>query len=944
MDAERQRIQGFGQLENGLHQASDWYLWGPYVTERQWGTVREDYSEDGAAWDYFPHDHARSRAYRWGEDGLAGFCDIEQRLCLGLALWNGRDAILKERLFGLTGPQGNHGEDVKEYWWYLDAVPSHAWNRWRYHYPQGPFPYDDLVATNAARNRFQPEYKLLDTGAFDGDRYWIVEVRYAKDGPRDVLMTVSVKNAGPDAETLHVLPTAWFRNTWSWDAGAPKPVLAAAGDAAVRVAHPFLGELELVGGDGPDGGSPAVLFCENETNLARLYNAAPTTPYPKDGINDHVISGAPTVNPGRQGTKCSFWYRLTLAPGATAELRLRLRPSAGQPRDNGPLGEQFVRVLDRRRAEADEFYAGLTPAGASADEAMVMRQAFAGLLWSKQFYYFDVTRWLDGDPTQPLPPPGRRLGRNTRWGNFDAFDIMSMPDKWEYPWFASWDMGFHCVALAHLDPAFAKYQLVLLCREWFQHPNGALPAYEWDFGDVNPPVQAWAALEVFAIDHGRDIAFLSRMFDKLLINFTWWVNREDAGGSNVFEGGFLGLDNIGPIDRSHLPAGGTLEQSDATGWMAFYAISMATIATMLYRSGQRPAHDITLKFLEHFADIADAINDQDMWDESDGLFYDKLLTADGTAIPMKVRSMVGVIPVLAAAVVDQRMLDDSLRLGKQFADFLRREGIDDAAKLTKQGMMRGETGDQRLLLSLVGLSQLEKLAASLFDESEFLSPYGLRALSAYHRDHPYVLDVEGQMSTVDYEPAESTTAMFGGNSNWRGPLWFPLNFLLIDVLGRYYQFFGDELTLEYPTGSGKQLTLDAITTDLRDRLISIFVVGADGRRPCFGWVERLQQDPEWKDNLLFNEYFHGDNAAGLGASHQTGWTGVIADVIRRRHGAVRSVEDVTAALGPDPASPSSATALDPGPGSAPSRSPTKPSGLITPSGPTTPTTPTGLTG
>ena len=553
MDAERQRIQGFGQLENGLHQASDWYLWGPYVTERQWGTVREDYSEDGAAWDYFPHDHARSRAYRWGEDGLAGFCDIEQRLCLGLALWNGRDAILKERLFGLTGPQGNHGEDVKEYWWYLDAVPSHAWNRWRYHYPQGPFPYNDLVATNAARNRFQPEYELLDTGAFDGDRYWIVEVCYAKDGPGDVLMNVSVKNAGPDAETLHVLPTAWFRNTWSWDAGAPKPVLEAAGDAAVRVAHPFLGELELIGGDGPDGSSPAVLFCENETNLARLYNAAPTTPYPKDGINDHVISGAPTVNPDRQGTKCSFWYRLTLAPGATAELRLRLRPPARQPGDDGPLLGQFVQILDQRRAEADEFYAGLTPAGASADEAMVMRQAFAGLLWSKQFYYFEVTRWLDGDPTQPPPPPGRRLGRNIRWGNFDAFDIMSMPDKWEYPWFAAWDLGFHCVALAHLDPAFAKYQIVLLCREWFQNPNGALPAYEWDFGDVNPPVQAWAALEVFAIDQGRDFDFLSRLFDKLLINFTWWVNREDADGSNVFQGGFLGLDNIGPIDRSHLP-------------------------------------------------------------------------------------------------------------------------------------------------------------------------------------------------------------------------------------------------------------------------------------------------------------------------------------------------------------------------------------------------------
>jgi hypothetical protein len=905
MNAERERIASFGRLEDGLHQAGDWYIWGPYVTERQWGTVREDYSADGSAWDYFPHDHARSRAYRWGEDGLAGFCDIEQRLCLGLALWNGRDPILKERPFGLTGPQGNHGEDVKEYWWYLDAVPSHAWNRWRYHYPQGAFPYDDLVRTNAARNRFQPEYELLDTGAFDGDRYWIVEVSYAKAGPGDVLMTVRVKNAGPDAETLHVLPTAWFRNTWSWDAGAPKPVLAgagdtAAGDTAFRIEHPFLGELELLAGQAPGGTSPTPLFCENETNLARLYQAPPITAYPKDGINDHVISGAPTVNPEQRGTKCSLWYQLTVEPGATAELRLRLRPRAAQPGAGGPLGDEFVTVNNQRRAEADEFYASLKPDGASDEEAMVMRQAFAGLLWSKQFYYFDVSRWLEGDPTQPPPPPGRQLGRNARWGNVDAYDIMSMPDKWEYPWFAAWDLGFHCVALAHLDPAFAKYQLLLLCREWFQHPNGALPAYEWDFGDVNPPVQAWAALEVFAIDQGRDVDFLIRLFDKLLINFTWWVNREDASGSNVFEGGFLGLDNIGPIDRSHLPAGGTLEQSDATGWMAFYAVSMASIATVLYRSGRRPADDITLKFLEHFASIADAINTRGLWDDSDGLYYDKLLTADGTEIPVKTRSMVGVIPVLAATIVDQRMLEDSLRLGKQFADFLRRYGIDDPAKLTARGLLRGEAGDQRMLLSVVGLDHLQKLAARLFDESEFLSPYGLRALSAYHRDHPYVLDVEGQTSTIDYEPAESTTAMFGGNSNWRGPLWFPLNFLLTGVLARYHRFFGDDLTLEYPSGSGHRVPLGVITADLQDRLISIFLVGPDGRRPCFGWVERLQQDPEWKDNIVFSEYFHGDNAAGLGASHQTGWTGVIADVIRRRHGAVPSIDDVLAAIDSGP--------------------------------------------
>ncbi len=930
VNAEQERVLGFGRLEDGLRQASDWYLWGPYVSERQWGTVREDYSADGSAWDYFPHDHARSRAYRWGEDGLAGFSDIEQRLCLGLALWNGQDPILKERPFGLTGPEGNHGEDVKEYWWYLDSVPSHAWNRWRYHYPQGPFPYDDLVQTNGSRNRYQPEYELLDTGAFDGDRYWIVDVSYAKADPTDLLMTVRVTNAGPDAATVHVLPTAWFRNTWSWDAGAPKPIMAARrgpGTPAVDVPHPFLGDLELIAGDGPDGTAPKLLFCENETNLARLYGATPTTAYAKDGINDHVIGGAATVNPEQRGTKCSFWYQLTVPAGGTAELRVRLRPSTtspaasaaatpAAPATSDPLGDDFIQLNRQRRLEADQFYADLSPAAAPADAAHVMRQAFAGLLWCKQFYYFDVTRWLDGDPTQPAPPPGRRLGRNTRWGNFNAFDIMSMPDKWEYPWFAAWDLGFHCVALAHIDPAFAKYQLILLCREWFQSPTGALPAYEWDFGDVNPPVQAWAAIEVFALDGGRDLDFLSRIFDKLLINFTWWVNREDANNNNVFEGGFLGLDNIGPIDRSHLPVGGTLEQSDATGWMAFYAISMASIATVLYRTGRRPSQDIVLKFLEHFAAITSAINSQGLWDDTDGLYYDKLLTQDGTAIPVRTRSMVGVIPILAVALVDQPLIDQALLLGKQFADYLRRTGVDDRDKLAARGLLRGEAGDQRLLLTLTSVAQLEKVCLRLFDEGEFLSPYGLRALSAYHRDHPYVLDVEGQQSTIDYEPAESTTAMFGGNSNWRGPIWFPLNYLIVSVLERYYLFFGDDLTVEYPAGSGQKLTFDEITCDLRDRLISIFLTGPDGRRPCFGGVDKLQHDPAWKDNLLFNEYFHGDNAAGLGASHQTGWTGVVADLIRRRWGTVPSLRDVMTRTGalPSPntsASPDSSTSPAP---------------------------------
>jgi hypothetical protein len=881
-------MAGFGRMEDGLRQSGDWYRWGPYVSERQWGTVREDYSANGQAWDYLPHDHARSRAYRWGEDGLAGFCDVEQRLCLGLALWNGRDPILKERAFGLTGAQGNHGEDVKEYWWYLDAVPSHSWNTWRYHYPQRAYPYQQLIDVNQERDRYQPEYELIDTGAFDENRYWIVEVRYAKAGPDDLLMSVKVTNAGPDGDTLHVLPTCWFRNTWSWDADERRPVMAATSDASVAIEHPFCGQLELLADAGPDGTGPAVLFCENETNGRRLYGAEHGTPYPKDGINDHVTGGAPTVNPDRTGTKCAYWYQVTVPAGETTELRLRLRPAGTDP----AFGAAFDEVVAARRAEADEFYAELTPGSASADEAMVMRQAFAGLLWSKQLFYFDVKRWLDGDPGQPTPPAERHGGRNARWRNFDAFDIMSMPDKWEYPWYAAWDLAFHCVALAHVDPGFAKYQLLLLCREWFQHPNGALPAYEWDFSDVNPPVQAWAALEVFAIDGGRDIEFLSKIFDKLLVNFAWWVNREDFEGNNIFEGGFLGLDNIGPLDRSHLPVGGTLEQSDATGWMAAYAIAMAAIATVLNRAGQRPANDLVLKFLEHFAAIRAALAHQGLWDEADGLYYDRIITPSGSMVPVKVRSMVGIIPALAAVVIDEGDLQHSLMLGKQFGDLLRRQGIDDPEKLREVGVLRGENGTRRLLLSLAGPDRLERLLAKLFDESEFLSPHGLRALSAYHRDHPYVIDVEGIQASINYEPAESSTPMFGGNSNWRGPVWFPLNYLIVTMLERYHRFFGSDYTIEYPTGSGTRLTLDKVAADLSDRLISIFTNGPDGRRPCFGGTELMQTDPAWHDNLIFSEYFHGDNGAAIGAFHQTGWTGLIADLIRRRHGAVEATGDV----------------------------------------------------
>ena len=905
MTIEGDRVAGFGKLEDGLKQASPWYTWGPYVSERQWGTVREDYSEDGDAWNYLPFDHARSRAYRWGEDGLAGFSDIHQNLCVGLALWNGRDAFLKERLFGLTGPEGNHGEDVKEHWWYTDAVPSHAWNTWRYHYPHAAFPYEQLRAESARRDRRSAEYEILDTGVFDEDRYWVTDVTYAKsDDAAELLLEIKVTNAGHEAETIHVLPTAWFRNTWSWD-GSAKPSLkiaangtGAADDSAsgVDVEHPFLGALELLADNASDGTAPRPLFCENETNNPRLFNCQSNALYPKDGINDHIVGDAATVNPEQTGTKCAFWYTLTVPPESTATIRVRLRPKPATGTGNS-FGQAFDVVFDRRKAEADEFYRALTPKGASSDEVSVMRQAFAGMLWSKQFYQYNVAAWLDGDPAQPAPPPDRELNRNARWRNFDAFDILSMPDKWEYPWFAAWDLAFHCVTLAHVDPGFAKYQLVLLCREWFQHPNGALPAYEWDFGDVNPPVQAWAALEVFALDGGKDFDFLSRVFDKLLVNFTWWVNREDSLGNNLFEGGFLGLDNIGPIDRSHLPPGTVLEQSDATGWMAFYALSMCRIALVLWLNGRKHGGDLVLKFLEHYAGIAAALEGQGMWDEADGMFYDHLCLTSGAVIPVKARSMVGMIPLLAVAVVDERMIANALKFGKGFASFLDRNGLAHPDDRKNRGLVRANHIDvvehgERLLLSVVGVERLAALFKSLFDESRFLSPYGLRSLSAIHRDQPYVLHLDGTSATIDYEPAESTTGMFGGNSNWRGPIWFPLNYLVISCLLKYHNFFGEDFKVEYPTGSGNKLTLAEIAEDLRKRLISIFTRGADGRRPCYGWVDKLQHDPKWRDNIYFNEYYHGDNAAGLGASHQTGWTGLIADLIRRRYGAVPETVDM----------------------------------------------------
>ncbi len=871
---ERERVASFGHPEDGLDEATPWYHWGPYVSERAWGTVREDYSPDGTAWDYFPHDHARSRAYRWGEDGMAGISDVGQDLCLALALWNGRDPILKERMFGLTGPQGNHGEDVKEYWWYLDALPSHAWLHWRYHYPQGEFPYADLVAESGRRDQSQPEYELLDTGVFDDDAYWVVDVVHAKADPHDLLMEIRVTNAGPDEATLHVLPHLWFRNTWSWDVGAARPSLRATGPDRLAVKHPRFGDLAWELDAGPEGSSPRLLFCENDTNLRRLFGSDGSPEYPKDGINDHVVAGAPSVNPDQAGTKCAAWYQLTVRPGETQVVRARLRAPSSSPAFGAPFGA----VLAQRRLEADEFYAEVIPTDVDDDARMVARQAFAGMIWGKQFYRYDVKRWLDGDPTQPPPPPERRTGRNAGWLNVDARDIMSMPDPWEYPWFAAWDMAFHTVALAHLDPAFAKYQLLVLCREWFQNPNGALPAYEWAFGDVNPPVHAWAALHVWDIDGRRDSDFLARLMPKLLMNFTWWVNRMDPEGDHLFAGGFLGLDNISAIDRSNLPPGGRLEQADGTSWMAFYSLTLLEIARILAEKDDAWT-DIEVKFIEHFVLIVDAMHSQDLWDEEDGFFYDVFHTDDGRAVPIRVRSIVGVLPLLGMVILGPGLLEFLGTLQKRFAGFLGHDELGMPAT-GRTRVVRVPDSDA-LGVGVIPPGAVRRVLARVFDENEFLSPHGLRALSKYHQDHPVWVDLAGTEVSVDYEPAESHTGMFGGNSNWRGPVWMPVNYLVVRNLQRYARSLGAASEIEYPTGSGHTSRLDACADDLRGRLISLFLRQPDGRRPCHGWVEKLQNDPLWRDSITFSEYFHGDNGAGLGASHQTGWTGLVADLICR---------------------------------------------------------------
>jgi hypothetical protein len=841
-----------------------WRRWGPYLSERAWGTVREDYSPDGTAWEFFPHDHARSRAYRWNEDGLAGICDDRQALCFALALWNGRDPILKERIFGLTGNQGNHGEDAKEYWFYLDSTPTHSWMRWRYMYPQAEFPYAHLVEENARRSRSDPEYELLDTGIFEGDRYWEITTDYAKADPEDILIKISVRNAGPETAEIDVVPTLWFRNTWAWGLDDRTPSIRVQG-GGMLAEHHDLGRRTL-----HSDGSPEFLFCDNETNTERLWGLGGRSRFPKDGINDHIVHGAATVNPEHQGTKAAFHHHLSVGPGQTTVIRLRLS-------QDSKSGADFDDIMVLREQEANQYYTELIPAGASPDEGMVLREALGGMLWSKQFYHYDVHRWLEGDPAGPKPPDSRLTGRNSGWQHLSSRDIMSMPDKWEYPWFAAWDLAFHCVALAWVDPEFAKSQLVLLCREWFMHPNGQLPAYEWAFDDVNPPVHAWAALRVFEIDGGQDLAFLERIFHKLLLNFTWWVNRKDSEGNNIFEGGFLGLDNIGPFDRSHLPVDVHIEQSDGTAWMAMYCQNLLEVALALAERDST-YEDMATKFFEHFALIASALNAKGLWNEEDGFYYDVLHFADGRMEPLRAHSLVGLVPLFAVSTIGPQTMGRLPEFTARTDWFVHHRP--DMTDVIQHIHNSGHAGWR--MLSIVSPDRLRRVLARMLDPSEFLSDHGIRALSRYHLDHPLEVDLGGMISELKYEPAESTSAVFGGNSNWRGPVWMPVNYLLVEVLRVYDRYLGPEYKIEFPTGSGQMLELSRIARELSGRLIAIFL-DQNGHRPVFGAVARFQDDHAWHDLIQFHEYFNGDNGAGIGASHQTGWTGLVADLIIRKY-------------------------------------------------------------
>jgi len=883
-----EHIEEKNRLDESRDKRVQWKKWGPYLSERQWGTVREDYSKTGDAWDYFTHDQARSRAYRWGEDGIAGISDDKQRLCLALALWNGKDQILKERLFGLTNSEGNHGEDVKEYYFYLDSTPTHSYMKYLYKYPHGAYPYDDLVKTNRERTRADFEYELIDTGIFNEDRYFDVFVEYAKEGPEDLLIQITAWNRGPEDAVLHVLPTLWFRNTWSSQEGQAKPNLKdiSTHHRAIAISHQTLGEYCLYCED-----TPELLFTENETNNERVFGTPNASPFVKDGIHYAIVYGqGGAVNPKRTGTKACAHYCETVASGQCATIRLRLTdalPDITEKRypNGNPFGEHFDAMFASRIREADVFYDAISPPNLSKDERNVMRQALSGMLWTKQYYYFDLDKWLSEHDAHPLLNPRFMAARNRSWYHMVNDDIISMPDKWEYPWYAAWDLAFHTVALNMVDPDFAKEQLDLMLSEVYLHPSGQIPAYEWNFGDVNPPVHAWATLFSSNVErHLRcetDVEYLKQAFQKLLLNFTWWVNRKDATGNNIFEGGFLGLDNIGVFDRSaKLPTGGRLEQADGTAWMALFSQNMFELSLEL--ALHDPAYEsMVTKFLEHFLWIAAAMDrigehEDELWDEEDGFFYDVLKLPDGTATRIKVRSMVGLLPLCAVSTIPREIIE-------RFPGFL------DKAKLflgRNQRLLKNihppalRGHNDRHLLSILNEEKLRRVLARMLDEERFFSPYGIRSLSKWHEKHPYVFTVHGEEFAVKYLPAESDTGMFGGNSNWRGPIWLPVNLLIIRALLQYYLYYGESFMIECPTGSGKMMSLFEVAHELSRRISNIFLRNQDGRRPVYGGTERFQTDPYWRDHILFYEYFHGDNGAGLGASHQTGWTGCVAKLIQ----------------------------------------------------------------
>jgi len=877
MTAEERR------LEESRARRVNWKRWGPYLSERAWGTVREDYSAGGTAWEYFSHDQARSRAYRWNEDGIAGISDRHQSICFAVALWNEQDPILKERLFGLTGNEGNHGEDVKEYYFYLDSTPTHSYMKFLYKYPQRAFPYSQLVDENRRRSREDPEFELADSGVFADNRYFDVFVEYAKGSCNDILIRITAVNRADVAAPLRLLPTVWFRNTWSWGRDRQRPELQRlqGSRAAIAIDHQRTGPYTL-----HFDGAPELLFTENETNSQRLFGIDSASPFVKDAFNEYIVNGITTaVHPAQRGTKAAGHYAALIGPGQSLTVRLRLTDGSIIDDVNG-VGGDFADVFSRRQREADEFYTTVIPESLSDDAKSVMRQAFAGMMWSKQFYHYVVRDWLSGDPGQPAPPEGHRYGRNGQWPHLYNADVISMPDKWEYPWYAAWDLAFHCVPLALVDSEFAKEQLILLLREWYMHPNGQLPAYEWAFGDVNPPVHAWAAWRVYKIEERRrgsgDRQFLERVFQKLLINFTWWVNRKDAEGMNVFQGGFLGLDNIGVFDRSAaLPTGGHLEQSDGTSWMGMYTLNMLAIAMELAREDST-YEDVASKFWEHFLYIAAAMNNlgQDgisLWNEEDGFYYDVLHAGNGDHFPLKVRSMVGLIPLFAVETLEPDVLDKLPGFKRRLEWF-----IDNRPDLiANAACMRTRGTEERRLLSIVTRERLRRVLQVMLDENEFLSPYGIRALSRAHRNRPYTLDVSGQRHQVSYEPGESTTGLFGGNSNWRGPIWFPVNFLLVESLQRFHHYLGDAFTVECPTGSGQWMNLSEVAAELSRRLARPFLRGTDGTRPVHGMHEQFQSDPHWRDLVLFYEYFHGDNGRGVGASHQTGWTGLVAKLLQQ---------------------------------------------------------------